>query len=199
MNDADAPGKGKRDQEMIYGLTADERTALQAGLRALPDTMPSRAVWRRIREQAEAEGLLRQGMAVRRPQWLAVAGLAATFVVAAFLVREQPRVPDASFPVVPEPVADTSGGVDSLQALMVESQQLENDLRAMPSEPRVVRAGTRATILELEDRVAAIDYQLSDPMVRLSDPDREIFWRERVRLMKLLVQLRYAQAQRAVL
>jgi hypothetical protein len=69
----------------------------------------------------------------------------------------------------------------------------------MPAEPRVVRAGTQATILELEDRIANIDYQLSDPVVLLSDGDREIFWRERVRLMKLLVQLRYAQTQRAAL
>jgi hypothetical protein len=30
----------------------------------------------------------------------------------------------------------------------------------------------------------------------MTDADKEIFWRERVRLMKLLVGLRYAQAQR---
>ena len=33
-----------------------------------------------------------------------------------------------------------------LQALMVESRQLESDLRSLPTEPRVVRAGTQATI-----------------------------------------------------
>jgi len=61
----------------------------------------------------------------------------------------------------------------------------------------VARAGTVATMSEIEDRVAAIDYQLNDPSVQMTDGDREIFWRERVRLMKLLLQLRYAQAQRA--
>ena len=199
MNDADTPDDGTRTEEMIYGLTADERVALRTGLQALPATMPPRAVWRRIREQAEAEGLLRRRPVGGAPRWLAGAGLAATLALAALLVREQAGTPEDVFPVVPEPVADYAHRVDSLQALMVESRQLENDLRAMPAEPRVVRAGTQATILELEDRIATVDYQLSDPVVLLSDGDREIFWRERVRLMKLLVQLRYAQTQRAAL
>ena len=50
---------------------------------------------------------------------------------------------------------------------------------------------------DIENRIAAIDYQLNDSAVQMSDGDREIFWRERVRLMTLLLQLRYAQAQRA--
>ena len=67
----------------------------------------------------------------------------------------------------------------------------------MPAEPRVARAGTVATMSEIEDRIAAIDYQLNDRSVQMTEGDREIFWRERVRLMNLLLQLRYAQAQRA--
>jgi hypothetical protein len=86
--------------------------------------------------------------------------------------------------------------VSALQALMVESRQLESDLRAMPDEPRVRQAGTVATISDIEDRIAAIDYQLNDPAIVMTDAEEEIFWRERVRLMKLLVGLRYAQAQR---
>ena len=85
---------------------------------------------------------------------------------------------------------------NTLQALMVESRQLESDLRSMPEEPRVRQAGTVATISEIEDRIAAIDYQLNDPSIQMTDEDKRIFWRERVRLMKLLVGLRYAQAQR---
>ena len=50
--------KDAKDEEMICGLTADERNVLRDGLRGLPDTMPPRAVWHRIREQAEAEGLI---------------------------------------------------------------------------------------------------------------------------------------------
>jgi hypothetical protein len=48
----------KEDKEMICGLTVAERDVLLQGLDDLPDTMPPRIVWDRIREQAEAEGLL---------------------------------------------------------------------------------------------------------------------------------------------
>ena len=84
----------------------------------------------------------------------------------------------------------------TLQTLMTESRQLENDLRELPAEPRVQRAGTAAAIADLEDRIATIDYQLNDPEFHLTPEEEEIFWRERVRLMKLLVGMRYAQAQR---
>ncbi len=100
---------------------------------------------------------------------------------------------------MPDSLPTNAQEVDVLQALMVESRQLESDLRAIPAEPRVMRAGTAATIAEIEDRIAAIDYQLSDPEVSLSPEEEKIFWRERVRLMKSLVGLRYAQAQRNAL
>ena len=54
----------RKDEEMICTLTAEEQRALQAGLSGLADTMPPRAVWHRIRAQAEAEGLLRSRRAI---------------------------------------------------------------------------------------------------------------------------------------
>lgn len=190
--------KAGKDEEMIYGLTIDERDALQSGLRELSDTMPPREVWNRIREQAEAEGLISQSRLRNYKVWYVGAGLAAVIVLAVLIVPGLRNSVDQGFPVVPDITeATTSTGSNVLQALMVESRQLESDLRALPEEPRVVRAGTQATILELEDRIAAIDYQLSDPDTHLSPDEQEIFWRERVRLMKSLVRLRYAQAQRA--
>jgi predicted sulfurtransferase len=80
---------------------------------------------------------------------------------------------------------------------MAESRQIENNLRALPASPGVMRVSTAATIAELEDRIATIDFQLNDTEIQLSPEDEEIFWRERVRLMKSLLQLRYAQAQRS--
>lgn len=186
-----------KDDEMIYGLTIDERNALQRGLRELPETMPPREVWVKIREQAEAEGLIGTPRS-RRPAFLyAGVGLAAAVVLAAIIVPGLRNSVESDFPVVPGNLTPSnSGGLNVLDALMVESRQLESDLRSLPEEPRVVRAGTQATILELEDRIAAIDYQLSDPDVQMTPDEQEIFWRERVRLMKSLVRLRYAQAQR---
>jgi hypothetical protein len=189
--------KDKKDKEMICGLTADQRDLLQQELRELPEVMPPRDVWLRIREQAEAEGLIKQG-AMRRPlTWYGGFGLAAAAALVAIMVPlliSDPQPAGVTEPPLTQ--ATSQAPVSTLQALMVESRQLESDLRAMPAEPRVAQAGTVATISEIEDRIAAIDYQLNDPAIVMTDAEEEIFWRERVRLMKLLVGLRYAQAQR---
>jgi hypothetical protein len=187
----------KKDEEMICGLTADERDLLQLELKALPEVMPPRAVWHRIREQAEVEGLVNQ-RPLRRPMtWHGGLGLAAAVALAAVLVPVISNTPEPGSVTVP-PATDAANlvQVSALQALMVESRQLESNLRSLPAEPRVRQAGTVATISEIEDRISAIDYQLNDPAIQMSAEEVEIFWRERVRLMKLLVGLRYAQAQR---
>jgi hypothetical protein len=194
--------RDEKDEEMIYGLTMDERHVLRDSLAALPGTMPPRAVWRRIKEQAEAEGLIFNPRSRRPSTWYMGGGLAAAAMLVIVILPGRFEATDSAtegtdFPVVPEMQASTPTiEVNALQALMVESRQLESDLRSLPNEPRVVRAGTQATIVELEDRIAAIDYQLSESASQMSPQDQEIFWRERVRLMKSLVRLRYAQAQR---
>ena len=187
-----------KDEDMIYGLTADERDLLQSGLTRLPETMPPRAVWERIREQGEAEGLLKKPAVTH--SWYLPSGLAAAIVTAVVLFAWSPeQAPIQNAVTVPDSLPTNAQDVDALQALMVESRQLESDRRAIPAEPRVMRAGTAATIAEIEDRIAAIDYQLSDPGVSLSPEDDMIVWRERVRLMTSLVGLRYAQAPRNAL
>jgi len=190
--------KDKKDKEMICGLTADERDLLQQELRGLPEVMPPRVVWQRIREQAEAEGLINTGVMRRPMTWNGGLGLAAAVALAAILVPAMMNSPEPTGITEP-PVSQATNDIplNALQSLMVESRQLESDLRSLPEEPRVRQAGTVATISEIEDRIAAIDYQLNDATVTMTDEDEHIFWRERVRLMKLLVGLRYAQAQRA--
>ena len=188
----------RKDDEMICALTADEYNALLQGLRGLPETMPPRAVWQRIREQAEAEGLITTSPMRRPVRWQGGLALAASVALAAVLVPMMMSAPpETEFPTQPTNATvtnDTEANV--LQALMVESRQLESDLRSLPDQPRVMLAGTAATISDIEDRIAAIDYQLNDPGIEMTSEEEEIFWRERVRLMKLLVRLRYAQVQR---
>ncbi len=185
-----------KEEEMICALTADEHTLLQRGLRSLPETMPPRVVWSRIREQAEAEGLLTQTAARKHNKWYAGVGLAAAVVMAAVMMPGiMPTT--GNNPAVPDNQVTNAADLSDLGVLQAYSRQLESDLRALPAEPRVARAGTVATMSEIEDRIAAIDYQLNDTSMEMTEGDREIFWRERVRLMKLLLQLRYAQAQRA--
>lgn len=188
----------RKEDEMICALTADEHAALRTGLHALPDTMPPRVVWQRIREQAEAEGLIKEKVSRKRSTWYMGTGLAAAALVAAVMTPGLLQDPAEPLPVVPESVGtSTQVPLNALQTLMTESRDLETNLRALPDAPRVMRASTMVTISDLEDRIAAIDYQLNDPEVQMSPEDTELFWRERVRLMKSLLQLRYAQAQRA--
>ena len=188
-----------KEQAMICALTADERSALQQGLRQLTDTMPPRAVWDRVREQGEAEGLLQQPANTRRRNWFMGVGLAAAAALAALMLPALLNPPAETFPVVPAEMPSNTNAtpLTTLQTLMVQSRQLESDLRSLPNAPSVIRTGTMATISNLEDRIAAIDFQLNDPAVQMLPADRELFWRERVRLMNSLLQLRYAQAQRA--
>ena len=178
----------QKDDEMICALTADERNVLERSLAALPETPPPRAVWDRIREQGEAEGLLRPPLSRRPSTWYA-GGLAAAIALVAILLPGVKDTPEPEFSTVPP-------ATSALDSLMAESRQIENNLRALPASPGVMRASTAATIAELEDRIATIDFQLNDTEIPLSPEDKEIFWRERVRLMKSLLQLRYAQAQR---
>jgi hypothetical protein len=186
----------RKEEEMICALTADENIALQEGLRALPETMPPRSVWLKIREQAEAEGLLNQSSARRHRKWYAGVGLAAAAVMAAVMMPGT-QLDSPPSQVVPQELPTNTENLSGLAVLQAYSRELESDLRSLPAEPKVARAGTVATMSEIENRIAAIDYQLNDTSVQMTERDREIFWGERVRLIKLLLQLRYAQAQRA--
>jgi hypothetical protein len=191
----------EQDETMNCGLGVRERELLYAGLRQLPETMPPRAVWQRIEAQAQAEGLFaRRRLSTLRPllKWIAGTGLAAAVVLA--VISVPPPSTDThrvAFPTVPAYTEQNNAvALTTLNALMVESQELEDNLRSLPSQPQLVRAGTAATIAGVEEQIAVIDYRLNDTSLRMSHEQMELYWRERVRLMNLLVQLRTAQAQR---
>lgn len=186
------------DEMIAHHLDSREQQRLRRLLRELPETPPPRAVWQRIEAQGRAEGLLSRRPLFSQPPWRAGAGLAAAVVLAVLIVPAAMERPESEvFPTEPDYVEQArTVQLNTLNALMVESRQLEQDLRALPGEPQVVRAGTAVTIAAVEDQIAAIDYRLNNMPVRTSPEQMEIYWRERVRLMNLLVQLRSAQAQR---
>lgn len=183
----------------IIGVNPGEVDRIRQAIRELPDTVPPRAVWERIEELGKAEGLLKSGPNWTALRWVAGAAVAAT--VAMLAIRIPAPVPagnEDAFPTVPSYESQgTNSGVPTLQALMVESQLLERDLRAIPEQPRLIRAGTAATMAQLEDRIALIDFWLNHPGANLSNDQKMFYWQERVRLMNALLQLRYAQAQKA--
>ena len=97
--------KDKKDKEMICGLTADERDLLQSELRALPEVMPPRDVWQRIREQGEAEGLIRQN-ALRRPMsWNGGLGLAAGIGLVVGAAKPAKGIDQRRFQLIAQPLA----------------------------------------------------------------------------------------------
>ena len=183
----------EQDETMNCGLSVAERNLLQMKLRELSDTVPPRAVWTRIEEQARAEGLFSGHRHQETLKWIAGAAVAATVAMMALNLplteptgETVPTSNDGSESIVPR----------DLNALKVESQLLERNLRLLPQDPAVMKVSTVTTIRELEDRISAIDYRLNDRTIKLEPVQEEIYWRERVRLMGLLVQLRSAQAQR---
>ena len=187
------------NDDMNCGLSVAERDLLQMKLGDLADTVPPRDVWQRIEAQARAEGFFNR----RVPdgvRWFAGSGIAAAVVVAVLNIPLATTVVDSDDEVFDDtpPVSVATNNVTpaGLEALMVQSAQIERDLRALPGQPSRVRASTAATIAEIEDRIATIDYILNDPQVRMNPVQAEIYWRERVRLMSSLLNLRRAQAQR---
>lgn len=188
----------EQDDTMNCGLSVAERDVLQTRLRELEETMPPRAVWQRIEAQARAEGLFKPRF-LEGTKWLAGAAIAATVVLTVLNIRVSPVIDDGAeiFSDTPPVSVATSNEVPSnLNALMVQSRQIERDLRALPGQPSLMRASTAATIAEVEDRIAEIDFRLNHPDIRMSPMQAEIYWRERVRLMNSLLNLRRAQAQR---
>lgn len=187
--------KDESDETMNCGLSVSERELLQMRLVDLEDTVPPREVWQRIETQARAEGLFRPRFG-EGTKWFAGTGIAAAVVLAVLKLPLATTGVDngvQGFESTPPPSVATSQA-PGLDALMVQSQQIERDLRSLRVQPSVMQASTVATIADIEDRIATIDYWLSHPDMT---PDQaEVYWRERVRLMNTLLNLRRAQAQR---
>ena len=78
---------------------------------------------------------------------------------------------------------------------------LDTDVRAaeqwlanLPRDPVVVRVGTRAAVSGLEDRIAQLDDILTAARIKGAHPGRlHALQEERARLLKSLVQVRYAE------
>jgi len=189
----------QQDDNVNIGLSMEQRELLQAKFRELPEMPPSREVWQRIDAQARAEGLF-QGRYFETVKWLSGTGIAAAVVLAVLNFPTESPAPGGLEALTPSPTpgfdAESANTPSNLNVLQAQSQQIERDLRALPGQPRLVRASTAAAIVQLEDRIAAIDYRLNHPAARLSPIEAEIYWRERVRLMNSLLNLRRAQAQR---
>jgi len=147
--------------------------AVQRALVALPEQRPSQDLW----------PALRTALASRRQhrRWV-LAGWTAAGLAAAFTL-----------------VIGVRGGLEAwheakiarqTRELVATSQRLEQQLRTADTGGRVVSGRIAGTIVQLEDRIAAIDAKLSRPRAeRYPSQDVISLWQERVRLLDALVSV----------
>ena len=143
-------------------------------LRSLPQEIRQPYDWTEFRRRAS------------RRRTNAYAALAAALFlvvvgVAAWIRVIRPGTPELTY----------SGSPDSVDS-QVDAE--ERWLVSLPSEPIVVRVGTRAAVAGLEDRIAQLDDFLSAARVEGTQPAKLAAAEEqRARLVNSLVQVRYAE------
>lgn len=189
-------------------------------LRSLPDMRPPEDAWKRI-------------VATRRRghplAWSAVALAACAALVAIVLLarEEAPRALRDTYVVATDPQprqvtpAESSAAVTAsalaVRDLRRRSRQMERLLSGLPPRTQVVRADVAGMVTELQDRIAAVDYELNrqargtwSPAAtarwaaersvatrsasRYSARQPRDLWQERVELMDRLVRARFAEA-----
>jgi hypothetical protein len=111
------------------------------------------------------------------------------------IARHPEREPESASPAML--TALNSGSAPTIATLVTRSQNLESQLRRMPSRPTVERAGTTTIIDSLESSIQWVDYKLSVANdAGLSEQQAAQLWQDRIHLMDSLVKVRYAEAQR---
>jgi hypothetical protein len=168
---------------------------MRAELRRLPALEPGGNLW----EKVAVASLERP--AGPRFSWASAAGIAASFVVALVaLTRLGPQSGPPAPAAAPAArhVAEVvpADDVATVAELQLRSRQLERLRHALPEGPKVVRARTAGTIADLQDQIALVDLRLNAAQtLGLTPAQQQALWRERVNLMRSLVQLEYARLQ----
>ncbi|HXH62633.1 MAG TPA: hypothetical protein VNG95_00550 [Gemmatimonadales bacterium] len=147
-----------------------------AQLRALPARSPARDRWQVVREQVVAQ------RHQRRREWagwsLAVAaGLAAI--------------------VIFRPFAPGIASADELAQAQQASAQLESTLHQYGPDGRVESGSAASLAGQLEDQIAAVDgviNRLGNASGAVREDSVVAMWRQRVQLMRQLVQVRVTRA-----
>jgi hypothetical protein len=146
-----------------------------AALKALPALRPPRDRWSVVRAAvADARRRLLWG-------WGSLAAAAAAVLVIGVQAARLRSAAEAS-------AAD-------LQALVEQSQRLEEALRAYDPTSRVLNGRAAGAVAELEDRIAVIDLGLAEAQRRGAARDEMLeLWRQRVQLMDELVRVHVTRA-----
>ena len=161
------------------GAELDRLHQRTARLKALATLEPARNQFPAVRARLADD---------RRHQWqrrLAIGGLAAAATLAISVV---------GYDLVRPTQLDASA---QLETAMTRSQVLEQTLTAYRPDSRVIDTRTAQVVIELEDRIAAVDARLA--RVASLDRDKRLaeqvsLWQERVGLMSALVDVHFSKA-----
>jgi hypothetical protein len=148
-----------------------------AQLKALPAIPAPRDQWPAIRQRVLAERK-------RRRVILALGSLAAAASVALVLFAGGLLTPQSTY-------------AEEILRAQQASSRLENALQTYDAESRVLNGAAAAAAAELEDRIALIDRELSEPALReVPEKDQTLMtlWRARVQLMDRLVEVHVTRA-----
>jgi len=142
-----------------------------AALKALPGVNPPRDRWSAIRDQIVTE---RTRARRRFGGWLATAAAASVALAVGVGGLVTPAAQEQ----------------DPLAELVSEAQMLEEALRSMRPETRVLNGRTLGAVAALEDRLELLDMRFKEARLRRLPRDRMVvLWQERVDLMDVLVNV----------
>ncbi|MDB6008739.1 MAG: hypothetical protein JWL65_989 [Gammaproteobacteria bacterium] len=165
-------------------------------LRSLPQEIRQPYDWMEFRRRASRQrtnDYAREGANKRKYAAIAAALFLVVVGVAAWVRVTRPGTPES---IESDAISGRDGLVSARDAASVDSRvdAAERWLVSLPSEPIVVRVGTRAAVAGLEDRIAQLDDFLSAARVEGTQPAKLVAVEEqRARLVNSLVQVRYAE------
>lgn len=143
-----------------------------ARLKALPALTPPRDRWPLVRERVQSERRQRRAMHFR---WAAAAIAASVIAVIGTRAYDRNKM-EATMAA-------------EVATWMNRSQTLEAQLREIDPENRVLTGATAGAVSELEDRIAAVDAQIGQPLNEAAGERELNLWRNRVGLMQGLVSV----------
>ena len=171
----------------------DQQHNIGRHLRTLPQDILEPYDWAEFRRRASRQrtnAYAREGANRKKYAAIAAALFLVVVGVAAWIRVTRSGTPESI-------QSDAMSGRDwpeSADNVDLRADAAERWLVSLPSEPIVVRVGTRAAVAGLEDRIAQLDDFLSAARVEGAQPAKLVAVEEqRARLVNSLVQVRYAE------
>jgi len=146
-----------------------------AQLKALPALRPPRDRWPAVKS------VLRAQRSRRRRTWGAWTGSLALAATIAAVLLIQPVTPSTAHA--------------ELSQVKRQSATLEDSLQRYDTDGRVLSGHAAAVVADLEDRISAVDGTLTQREQSAQDAELVQLWRERVGLMRELMNARATRAR----